>query len=71
MLDTKDLDNTEDDPTVAYQTLVPVFEDSLYYSDSSETAEELPSVENTGFLQNWTISYLSPPFSICDLWADV
>jgi len=52
MLDTKDLDNTEDDPTVAYQTLVPVFEDSLYYSDSSETAEELPSVENTGFLQN-------------------
>jgi len=33
MLDTKDVGDSEEDPTVAYQTLVPEFEDSLYYSD--------------------------------------
>lgn len=43
MLDTKGVDDSEEDPTVAYQTLVPEFEDSLYYSGSGETAEDLPS----------------------------
>jgi hypothetical protein len=35
MLDTKDVDDSEEDRTVAYQTFVPELEDSLY-SDSGE-----------------------------------
>lgn len=71
MLDTKGVGDSEEDPTVAYQTFVPEFEDSLYYSDSGETAEDLPSEEKLDLLQILIISYLSPPSSICDLWGDV
>lgn len=73
MLDTKGVDDSEEDPTVAYQTLVPEFEDSLYYSGSGETAEDLPSKKKKklDLLRILIISYLSPPSSICDLWGDV
>ena len=39
MLDNKDIDDSEEDPTVAYQSLVPEFEDSVYYSDHGETMD--------------------------------
>jgi len=39
LLDTKDIDDSEEDRTVAYQSLVPEFEDSLYYSDPGETID--------------------------------
>ena len=52
------------------KTLVPKFEDSLYYSDSGEKAEDLPPEENSGLLPILIIGYLSPPSSICDLWGD-
>ena len=43
----------------------------MYYSESGELAEDLPSEENLGLLQILIIRYLIPPSSICDLWGDV
>jgi glutamate mutase epsilon subunit len=59
-----DLDDSDDDSTIAYETPVPQHKDSLYYSESKEAeileegkAKICHQEENLEFLQTINIQY--------------